>query len=303
MKVLVADDDPTSRLVLNSVLRKWGYEVLTAEDGGKAWEILSSADPPPLAVLDWMMPVLDGPEICRRVRARKGRARPYLILLTAKDSPEDVAAGLDAGADDYLGKPFAPEELRARLAVGKRFAALYEQLLATQSELERQARTDALTGVLNRRAIMEELAREIARATRDQTPLAVAMLDIDHFKHVNDSYGHAVGDQVLQLVVERVKSRIRSYDLLGRFGGEEFLLVLPGIGESEAYSVCERVRETIKCCPLKLPEGDLSVTVSLGVAEYRSQSLDTLLAEVDNALYEAKRRGRDLVVRASDLAL
>ena len=267
-----------------------------AADGARAWEILQGDNAPPLAILDWMMPELDGIDVCRLVRERPGNERPYLILLTARGTKEDIVAGLEAGADDYLGKPFDPEELRARLEAGRRFAELYERLLSTQKELERQARTDLLTGILNRGAVVDRLIQELNRAGRENRPCSIAIADIDHFKRVNDTHGHAAGDRVLKTVVERMCRGLRPYDLLGRYGGEEFLLVLPGVGLPEASRVFQRVRSTVSAAPIDLDGGSITITISVGVVIAAGESADALLVMADEALYQAKNRGRDRVV-------
>jgi len=297
MKVLVADDDPASRLLLQRVIVRWGYEVVAVPDGEEAWEILTRPDAPDLAVLDWMMPRLDGVEICRRIRAMDLINPPYLILLTSRGDKHDIATGLEAGASDYVQKPFDPDELRARLLVGRRFAELNAKLLDMQRELERQALTDPLTQVMNRRAILGRLEEELARATREREPLSIAILDIDHFKAVNDQYGHAAGDAVLQTVVARVQEAVRPYDALGRIGGEEFLLVLPGVGKEQLLPLLERIRATIKAEPVVIPSGrKISVTVSLGGATAADECAEELLRAADDALYQAKNDGRDRVV-------
>ena len=204
MRALVAEDDAASRILLQKVLTKWGYEVVTARSGGEeAWTILTGDNAPDIAVLDWMMPELDGVEVCRRIRALDLSSPPYLILLTSRGDKQDIATGLEAGAADYVQKPFDHDELRARLLVGRRFAELNRKLLEAQGELRRQALTDPLTHIMNRRAILMRLTEEMARAPRQGLPLSVGSMDIDHFKLVNDNYGHAGGDFVLQNVVER----------------------------------------------------------------------------------------------------
>lgn len=201
MRILVADDDPASRLLLERLLAKWGYEVVAVPDGQAAWDILSAPRAPELAVLDWMMPGLDGVEVCRRLRGLDLRNPPYVILLTSREEKEDLVTGLEAGASDYVQKPFDPLELRARLLVGRRFAELNTKLLEAQAELERQALTDSLTQVMNRRAVLVRLEEELSRTRRQGVPLSIAVLDIDHFKAINDTYGHAAGDEVLRAVV------------------------------------------------------------------------------------------------------
>ncbi|OFW65505.1 MAG: diguanylate cyclase response regulator, partial [Actinobacteria bacterium RBG_13_63_9] len=198
MRALVADDDTASRLLLEKVLTKWGYEVVTASGGEEAWKVLTSDDSPDIAVLDWMMPELDGVEVCRRIRALELSSPPYLLLLTSRGEKQDIATGLESGASDYVQKPFDHDELRARLLVGRRFAELNRKLLETQGELRRQALTDPLTHIMNRRAIFGRLTEEMARAPRQVLPLSIGVLDIDHFKSINDRFGHSGGDSVLQ---------------------------------------------------------------------------------------------------------
>jgi two-component system cell cycle response regulator len=298
MRVLIAEDDLTSRILLTKVLQKWGYDVIVTLNGAEAWEILQTADSPRIAILDWMMPEMDGIEVCRRVRALDTRQPPYLILLTALGEKDDMMTGFEAGADDYVGKPYDPAELRARVEVGRRLVELNDELIEAQLRLEVQAHTDALTGLPNRRAIVETLEEELQRSAREGTSLAVGMLDIDHFKHVNDECGHAAGDVVLCGLARRMESVLRPYDAVGRFGGEEFLIVAPGVSRSELGELLERLRHVASGAPLNAGERELVVTVSLGGAVYLGESMDALIARADDALYDAKARGRDLVVLA-----
>jgi len=298
MRVLIAEDDVTSRLLLTRVLESWGYEVTTTKDGAEALQALQAEDAPRLAILDWMMPGMDGVDVCRRVRVRETLQPPYIILLTALGDTESVVTGLEAGADDYVGKPYDPDELHARLEVGRRLVELNDELLEAQHALEILARTDALTGVLNRGAIVEELEREAERAAREGVPLGLGMLDIDHFKLVNDTYGHAAGDAALCEVVRRVLGVMRPYDSFGRFGGEEFLVIVPGSGERELTDVLERIRSVIGSAPIVVDGHELAVTVSLGGATRGRELADGLIARADDALYAAKEQGRDRVVLA-----
>jgi diguanylate cyclase (GGDEF)-like protein len=298
VRALVADDDTASRILLQKVLTKWGYEVMTASTGEEAWKILTGDNPPDIAVLDWMMPELDGVEVCRRVRALDLSSPPYLILLTSRSDKQDIATGLEAGAADYVQKPFDHDELRARLLVGRRFAELNRKLLDTQQELRRQALTDPLTHIMNRRAILMRLSEEMARAPRQGLPLSIGSMDIDHFKAVNDNYGHASGDRVLQTVVERALKALRPYDALGRIGGEEFLIVMPGVGPRDAEIVLERIRKIIRSSPIELQGQELVITVSIGGAVSMGESMDELLNRADEALYRAKGSGRDRIVLA-----
>jgi len=298
MRILIAEDDVTSRLLLKRVLENWGYEVTVTKNGAEALQALLAEDAPRLAILDWMMPGMDGVEVCRRVRSRETLQPPYIILLTALEDKKGVVTGLEAGADDYVGKPYDPDELHARLEVGRRLVELNEELLEARHAAEILARIDALTGVLNRRAILNELEREAERATREGSPLGIGMLDIDHFKLVNDTYGHAAGDSVLCEVVRRALGVMRPYDSFGRFGGEEFLVLVPGSGEEELRHVLERIRGVIGSTPIAVGGHDLAVTVSLGGATRGSESADGLIARADDALYTAKEQGRDRVVLA-----
>jgi len=295
VRILVAEDDAASRILLQKVLAKWGYEVVTARTGAEAWAVLTGDNPPDIAVLDWMMPELDGVEVCRRTRALDLSSPPYLILLTSRGDKQDIANGLEAGAADYVQKPFDHDELRARLLVGRRFAELNKKLMEAQGELRRQALTDSLTHIHNRRAILMRLTEEMARAPRQNLPLSVGSMDIDHFKLVNDNYGHASGDFVLQNVVERALRALRPYDALGRTGGEEFLIVMPGVGPRDANIVLERIRKIVRATPIELHGEELMITVSIGGAVWSGEPIDDLLSRADEALYDAKRAGRDQV--------
>jgi two-component system cell cycle response regulator len=296
MKILVAEDSATSRLLLERELTLWGYDVIEAKDGTEAWKVLQRDDAPRLVILDWMMPGLDGVDICELVRERDTEQPPYIILLTALGDKQDLVTGLRAGADDFLHKPFNSDELRARLEVGRRFVELYERLADAQRRLEAQAHTDALTGVPNRRAILERLEIESAAAGFSGAKLSVGLFDVDWFKRVNDTYGHAAGDAVLQQMTERVMGMLTAGDMLGRVGGEEFLIVMPGAGEVQALSFLEHVRVAIEATPFAIEDGEITVTVSVGGVTGRDQRADELIAWADTALYEAKERGRNRVV-------
>lgn len=298
MDILVADDDTTSRQILAAVLRKWGYTVRLAKDGTEAWEQLQDLKAPRLAVLDWMMPGMDGVEICRRLRSEQpSRAHyTYVLLLTAKGAKGDVVEGMEAGADDYLVKPFDPQELRVRLRAGQRIIELQEQLQSAQEELRRQSMTDPLTGILNRRAVLDRLETEMARASREGRPLGLVALDIDHFKAVNDTWGHLTGDEVLREVACRARAALRAYDVFGRVGGEEFLVVLPGTDIASAAKVSERLRQSLCAQPVPSAKGPINVTASLGATVWvYGEGVDPLLDRADRALYLAKEKGRNRV--------
>ena len=300
MRILIAEDDSVSRLLLQRVLTSWGYEVVAVGDGTAAWEALQGEDAPRLAILDWLMPGIDGVEICTRVKAQQSMSPPYLIMLTALDDKKSLATALDLGASDYLSKPYDPGELRARLVVGKRMLDINDRLLEAQRVAAERARTDALTGILNRGALYTTLEEEIARALREASPLGVGMLDIDHFKRVNDDWGHAAGDAVLCEIVDRVLGVMRPYDTLGRVGGEEFVLIAPNVDEGDLREVLQRVRRAVGARPALFDGHEFAMTVSLGGALWAGEDGDALIARADAALYRAKEGGRDAVVLDRD---
>jgi len=302
MKILIADDDPVSRRRLETILSKWGYEVITARDGTEAWRELQAEDSPSLAILDWMMPGVDGPELCRRIRKRGDERYTYVIILTSLDTRDDLVLGMESGADDYVVKPFDAQELRVRLRAGRRILELQSQLIAAREALEVKATHDALTGLWNRAAILEMLDCELARSERENKPLCVVLGDIDKFKHVNDTYGHLAGDAVLRETARRATSVVRRYGPVGRYGGEEFLFVVPVCGGPDALRVAERIRGSIGTAPMDTSEGLIPVTISLGVAVTEGRgpvNRDALLRAADRALYQAKRAGRDRVELSS----
>ena len=299
MRVLIAEDDPISRRVLETMLVRWGYETLTACDGSQAWELLQQSDTVQLAILDWMMPGMSGVDVCRGVRQSPRNEYLYVILLTAKGRPEDVIEGMNAGADDYITKPFDSGELRVRLHAAKRILDLQSELIAAREALREQATHDFLTGLWNRLAILDILHREVLRAGRDAKPVGVVMGDLDNFKRVNDTHGHKAGDAVLCEAAKRMLRTVRPYDLVGRYGGEEFLIVVPGCDMGIAGQVAERVRAELGDQPIVLPDGtSVPVTISLGVAGKRGATesdVDALIHLADEALYLAKRNGRNRV--------
>ncbi len=296
-RVLIADDDAMFRRILQSWLEGWGYTVLLAEDGATAWELLQREGPPELLILDWVMPGIDGAELCRRVRERQRGRYQYILLVTAKDDKQDVVRGLEAGADDYLTKPFELSELRARLRVGRRILNLQDKLIEAREELRFHATHDPLTGIWNRGALLNLLQRELQRGSRTQSPTGIAMLDIDHFKHINDRYGHLTGDVVLKEVASRISQVIRSYDLVGRYGGEEFLAVLPGCDKVQIQPSAERIRAAIAGTPFLAASSEITVTASIGgTAASGTTAEKELLATADTALYQAKNSGRNRTV-------
>jgi two-component system cell cycle response regulator len=298
VKILIAEDDAISRRLLDTILRKWGYDVVISHDGTQAWDELQKDDSPRLAILDWMMPGMDGVEVCGKVRDRTGSPYVYILLLSAKSQREDLVKGLESGADDYITKPFDANELKVRLRAGRRILDLQEQLMSAQEALRDQASRDPLTGIWNRNTIFDVFRRELARAQREEAQISIVMLDIDHFKDLNDTHGHMAGDAVLREFTRRIANSLRPYDGVGRYGGEEFLVVLPGCELESAMKHAERLRALMADTPFDTSEGRHTVTCSLGVASTCSAPLndmDSLIRSADAALYRAKRNGRNRV--------
>lgn len=298
MKILIADDQPLDRMVLKMSLEKWGYEVVEAEDGAAAMKILNGEDSPGLAILDWMMPGLSGPEICLELRYQERTRYVYVLLLSAKDDVEDLVRGMAAGADDYISKPVDMHELQVRLRAGRRILELQDELIATREELRIQATRDFLTGISNRASIVDQLNAEAHRSVRQGTSLAVLMCDVDYFKRINDTHGHPAGDAVLKEVAARMQSTIRPYDAVGRFGGEEFLVLCPGTDAAGGAALARRLRETIAATPVGSDRATMDVTISIGVSARVFENVsevDQMISEADAALYTAKHNGRNRV--------
>ena len=297
--ILIADDDYNMRTALVDMVRDWGYEVLIAKNGLDVWEILLREDAPRMMILDWIMPGMDGLEICRRLRARQDDPYIYIILVTVQDHVEQLAEGIGAGADDYLTKPVVPEELEARLLAGKRILDLQAQLLSARDALKIQATHDPLTNLWNRKGILEIMDREVSRASRNGMPLSVVMVDVDGLKYINDTYGHHEGDKMLIEVAQRMQENIRNYDAVGRLGGDEFLIVLPGCDTEAAVFLADRMRQRLALAQSLRPDDEMfPTTVSMGVASSSMGiGLDAqdLIIAADSALLRAKQMGRDRV--------
>lgn len=297
MRILIADDSLLSRRLLEQTLRSWSYEVLVASDGAEAYELLSGPNAPSLAILDWMMPGYTGPEICRMIRAKNVEPYTYILLLTSRNEKEDVVTGMDAGADDYITKPFDRHELQVRLRAGTRIVELQEQLLSTREALREQATRDYLTHLWNRSAILDALERELARASRESGTFGVVLADLDHFKAINDTWGHAAGDLALKEASRRMLASLRPYDAIGRYGGEEFLLILPGADLEETAWLADRVRLALRSEPVSLNGAPIPLSCSFGCTTTGGEhNADLLIRTADEALYAAKRGGRDRVV-------
>jgi len=301
MKILIADDSIVSRHLLDATLRRWGYEVVVACDGNEAWQILQSENAPKIAILDWMMPGLTGPEVCRRVRAtaKDKDIYTYILLLSSKSQREDLIEGMESGADDYLTKPFDQHELQVRLRPGVRILELQHELISAREELRDQATKDFLTRIWNRSSILDILSRELQRGIRENRPVGLVLADLDKFKSVNDTYGHFAGDAVLREFVRRMSGSIRPYDAIGRYGGEEFLIVLPGCDVNATEKQAERMREALANDPMWFNEEAQLVTCSFGATSWVpgiAATEEALIRVADDALYAAKRQGRNRVV-------
>ncbi|MFZ6027646.1 MAG: GGDEF domain-containing response regulator [Chloroflexota bacterium] len=298
MKILIIDDDNTYRKLLCNILTGKGHEVVEAESGNAAWEMLQSTHYA-FIITDWMMPGVSGPELVSRIRKADFPHYTYIIMLTARNAREDIVNGLEAGADDYLTKPFDLDELRARVAIGERILRLESRLRTTLKQLEVLATYDSLTNLLNRRALYEAIRNEWNRAYRENQAISLIMLDVDHFKEINDRHGHLVGDQALCHVAQLLTQHKRSYDIIGRWGGEEFLLLLPNTDLHEATCVAERLRHALATTPFELTaRKKLFVFASFGVAGINSrknENFEKYIQRADQALYQAKNAGRDRV--------
>ena len=296
--MLVADDNGTMRIMVAGVLARWGHQAVPAIDGEEAWRIMQQPDAPRIALLDWEMPGIDGVEVCRRLRAREseGADYTYAILLTSRSEKNEIVAGIEAGADDYVVKPFDQHELRARVRTGSRIIELQMELQQSKEEYRRLSRTDPLTGCLNRRAILDRIAEEMKLAENEGTMIGLSMMDIDHFKRINDAHGHATGDEILCEFVVRLGKIMRSPEVFGRLGGEEFLALWMARDNEDIVAINERFRSSIEEAPFQITGSSLPVTVSIGVtATAGNETVDAAIARSDRALYAAKESGRNQV--------
>jgi diguanylate cyclase (GGDEF)-like protein len=295
--VLVADDSLVIRAVVRSHLEEEGYTVEEAPDGVAAVERCLSVRPD-VVLLDIEMPGLDGYQVLARLKADDAVRDTPVVFLTSRTGMADVVAALKAGAHDYLRKPFEPPELVARVAAAAQVKKLQDELRRRNAELDRLTRIDALTGLFNRRHLEEELVRQYAVARRGGAPVSVLLLDIDHFKRVNDTYGHPAGDAVLQEFAHRLRDAVRAIDTPGRWGGEEFLVVLPGADSAAALTVAERIRRSTAAAPVVVAGTPIPIRVSGGCATGPLDNPDIQVSQADSALYEAKLSGRDRVLAA-----
>ena len=299
--ILIAEDDSVTRMLLGKTLTKEGHEVVSVENGQKAFDLFKERFFP-IVLTDWMMPEMDGLELCRAIRKEENPGYVFIVLLTAKDSQDDILSGLKAGADDYLTKPFNRAELIARLNTGKRFLKQERALRQANEEIKILSVTDPLTGCSNRGCLNKRLPQEIQRAGRYNRPLSIIMCDIDHFKKVNDTYGHQAGDTVLKEFSKRIKDSIRdNVDQLARYGGEEFLVTLPETDLDGAFKLAERLRRVIIENKFDIETKKIKISASFGVAGFGPNnrdgeiSFDIMIKDADKYLYQAKNEGRNRV--------
>jgi len=296
MNVLLVDDDPLGLLAVERVLRKWGHAVETATDGDEAWERLQGPELPDVVILDWMMPKMDGLELTQRIRSRTDGPYVYVVMVTGRTNLRDPLVGFDSGVDDFLSKPLDLAKLQVRLRAAERIVDLQNGLIASREALRLQAMQDPLTRILNHGAILNVLSQEMDRSSREGQPLSLILGDLDEFKEVNDTHGHLAGDQALIEVARRIRHCLRSYDAVGRCGGEEFLAVLPNTDARQATRLAERIRMAISGEPFRVGADTIRLTLSQGVCSWspsESAPTDSLIWIADQALYQVKNNGRD----------
>jgi diguanylate cyclase (GGDEF)-like protein len=295
--VAVVDDDAAIRRLVNLLLGRAGYATLECTTGEEARDKLAS-EPWDSAILDRKLPDMDGLALCRELKSTPEFRARYVIMLTGESDQEDKVEGLELGADDYITKPFQGPELLARVRAGKRIVDLQKELMETNRRLELLSITDGLTKLHNHRHFQDELHRAFEESQRYQRPLSLAMIDIDFFKKVNDTYGHAVGDEVLKAVANRYRESVRSTDLVARYGGEEFAVMMPETELPDACVFAEKIRMLIENMTVQTQAGEVRVTVSVGVASVPLSHIHNakeLIIAADRALYRAKKSGRNQV--------
>lgn len=297
-RVLIAEEDTVTRLILKHWILRWGYEIVVVENGIDAWKVLDAQEPPEVVILDWDLPGVDGIELCRKLRDKSRSYYDYNLMITGRTDEADLVHALESGADDCIGKPFGELELRARLLVASRILALQNELIHAREELRMQSMRDGLTGLWNRMAFLDLLKRELARAGRAGGQTGLLLIDLDHFKHTNDTYGHPTGDLVLKETARRLRQSVRSYDFVGRYGGEEFLIAFPGSGKELLCQRAEAIRKAICSAPIRVPQGEVPITLSIGavVAAAGERSASEMVAVADVGLYKAKDSGRNRAV-------
>ena len=299
--ILIAEDNPVSGKMLEKIFVQEGHKVIIAENGRVAMEKFNNKFCP-IVITDWMMPEMNGLELCRAIRSGDRQSYVYIILVTANNEKQKVVTGLEAGADDYITKPYNPAELIARLNTGIRFLRLEESLKKANEEIRKLSIKDSLTGSYNRAFISQHLPKELKRAIRYNRPLSLIFCDIDHFKRINDTFGHNVGDQVLKELIRIISNAIRmNMDWIGRYGGEEFIVVLPETDIHGAYFIAERLRKKVEAMVVKTMGETISITASFGVSEFNHETgyevcgYEELINVADQYMYQAKNEGRNMV--------
>lgn len=304
MRVLIVDDDPTIRMTLKGLLKKHDCEIYEADSGLKALDIIQSDQPPELIFMDWNMPGLSGVEVTTLLRETVEENQPYVIIISSNSDSEYIIQALSYGADDYMVKPIDGRFLNAKFAVAQRILGIQEKLQQTNLVLEKLAYYDELTGVLNRRAGNASFQVEMERAIRKEQNICIAMVDIDHFKKVNDTFGHQAGDEVLRVFSRVLRQAMRPYDIVCRYGGEEFMLIAEINTEHEASILFERVREAVSKAQIRYADDTIIITASFGVyvvVPHTDMTLKSLVQIADEALYEAKAAGRNKVIIKANL--
>ena len=292
MKILVADDDPVNRHLLKILLGKWGFDVSVTTDGEEAWRELQKPAHPRIAILDWMMPGMDGVQVCAKIREDKTRAPMYLLLLTAKQATEDANGRFESVADDYLPKPYSAHELKARLRTARRILELEDQIEAARQNMKIETTHDPLTGLWNRSTILEILHQEVHRARRQSSPLAVFTIDIDHLRQINHQHGHLAGDAVMREAARRIRNSVRIYDSAGRYSGGQIVVVSPACDRSGAMNQALRLQATISQEEFKTFKGNFPVTISMGiVVSCNEHHAHEIISSAEAALAKAKKAG------------
>ncbi len=297
IRVLVADDSAVSRKLVEQTLSEKQYSLVFAKSGRETVDLFAEYHPA-LVIVDWIMPDLSGIEICKHIRSKTQASYTYIILLTGKSEKDSVVEGLAAGADDYLTKPFHPEELIARVGVGLRIMELQREIEVKNAILQELALTDPLTSLPNRRGIEDWAARQLNGAARYGFSFWVALADLDHFKTVNDAHGHDAGDTVLKRFSQILKKKSRRSDICGRIGGEEFLFVLTHATKEDALRVIDSIRAEFEATKFNFNGNSLTVTASFGLVGFagtKAPDFNRLVTDADSALYSAKRLGRNRV--------
>jgi diguanylate cyclase (GGDEF)-like protein len=295
--IAIVDDDAAIRRLVKFYLMRAGYDTIECTTGEEARQMLATSDWD-LAILDRRLPDMDGVVLAHELRSNRNLVARYVIMLTGEDDQEAKVEGLELGADDYITKPFQYAELLARIRAGKRIVDLQKELFEANKRLELLSITDGLTRLYNHRYFQDELARAFEESARYERPLSLAIIDIDFFKKVNDTYGHAVGDEVLKCVSHLFRDSVRATDLVARYGGEEFAVMMPETELDDAITFAEKIRSMVESTTADTQAGPLKVTVSIGVSAVprtKARSAKELVIHADKALYRAKKAGRNRV--------